>query len=115
MRMMLGLVLMGLVGALTFVADTFTFSKKPPGLIEKMVALPSLLGYQVANMFVDSGDVRVASDVFAFIFYLLICATIGFTGWRLMVKHFLEPWEIKEYWRRKVRRQELLDEHWPQN
>src|SRR5258708_7606482 len=115
MRMMLGIVLLGLVGALTFVADTYTFVKRPPGMVEKVIASPSLIGYELARATgAEPNDIRLPSDAVAFMFFLIFGGAVGFGLWRLLVKHVLEPWEAKEYWRRKTRRQDLLDEYWPQ-
>jgi len=114
MRMMLGIVLLGLVGALTFVGDTYTFVKRPPGMVEKVIASPTLLGYELAKLTgAESDGLRIPADSAAFVVYLLGGGTIGFCVWRLLVKHVLEPWEAKEYWRRKTRRQDLLDQYWP--
>jgi hypothetical protein len=114
MRMMLGIVLLGIVGALTFVADNYTFNKRPPGVVEKMIASPALLGYELTKLAgTNPENIRIPSDAIAFITYLVVGGGVGFVIWRKMVRHVLEPWEAKEYWRRKVRRQDLLDQYWP--
>ncbi len=104
MRMVMAVVFMGLVAVLTFTSDTYTFVKKPPTFVEKLLALPSLLGYKLLQD-------RVAADAAAFIFFLIVVGFVGFGLWKLFVRNVLEHWEAKEYWRRRTRRQDLLDKY----
>ena len=100
-RALVAVVFIAVLGTLTYLSYAFTFIKKPPGLAEELIALPTLAGYLVI------GDAITASAL-TFVLYLLICGGSAFFLWHVMVRYVFEVLEVKEYMRRKSRRQNLL-------
>jgi hypothetical protein len=106
-RALIAIVFLAALGTFTYLGYAFTFLKKPPGLAEKIIALPTLGAYLV------SGDPHGAAAI-TFVVYLFIFGGIGFFMWHVMVRYVFEVLEVKEYMRRKTRRQNLLAKLPPQ-